>query len=106
MTSNAEREFPPPFLRRCIRLRIDPPGPTELRKIVESHLKQYPEALKSDEIGKLISDFDARLKENQEVSTDQLLNAIFLTVAVPESRERTFSANRARRACAATCSGR
>ena len=31
MTSNAEREFPPPFLRRCIRLRIDPPEPASSR---------------------------------------------------------------------------
>jgi MoxR-like ATPase len=91
MTSNAEREFPPPFLRRCIRLNIEPPKPPELTKIVQSHLKQYPEALASGEIQALINDFDGRRKENQDVSTDQLLNAIFLTVAMRESRERSFT---------------
>jgi len=41
MTSNAEREFPPPFLRRCVRLKIDPPNPDELRQIIDRHLSVY-----------------------------------------------------------------
>lgn len=91
MTSNAEREFPAPFLRRCIRLNIDPPEPSTLTKIVASHLKRYPEALKSGDVQTLIADFDRRRKENQEVSTDQLLNAVFLTIALPDSAARSFS---------------
>lgn len=34
MTSNGEREFPPPFLRRCIRLMIEPPDKKQLSDIV------------------------------------------------------------------------
>ena len=66
---------------------------------------QYPKALESDEIRKLINDFDARLKENQEVSTDQLLNAIFLTVAVPKSHEAHLRAKELE-ALRESCSGR
>jgi MoxR-like ATPase len=91
MTSNAEREFPPPFLRRCVRLNIQQPTPKELANIVRSHLAQYPKALASEEVSELIDKFDLRRKDNQEVSTDQLLNAVFLTVAMREQAERSFS---------------
>ena len=39
LTSNGEREFPPPFLRRCIRLSMPAPNDrTRLRKIIRAHL--------------------------------------------------------------------
>lgn len=91
MTSNDEREFPPPFLRRCVRLNITPPTPSELTRILQSHLEQYPEALKSKEIQTLIEQFDRLREENREVATDQLLNAVFLTVAMREQGARFFS---------------
>jgi MoxR-like ATPase len=91
MTSNAEREFPPPFLRRCIRLNIEPPNATELGKIVGSHIEEFKDVLNEDDIQTLIDDFDRRRKENQEVATDQLLNAVFLTIAMRDAKERTFS---------------
>jgi MoxR-like ATPase len=79
MTSNAEREFPPPFLRRCIRLHIEPPNAQQLWKILESHFKQYPKMKLSrvrSQIRGLVDDFDCRRREDQDVSTDQLLNAV------------------------------
>jgi MoxR-like ATPase len=91
ITSNAEREFPPPFLRRCVRLKIDPPNEEDLKKIVNSHLKQFAGTLSLGEVTKLINDFDRRRKENQEVATDQLLNAVFLTVAMRDSQGRSFT---------------
>ena len=107
MTSNAEREFPAPFLRRCVRLTIDPPNKADLARIVKSHLDRYAERqVRSDEgkvlppqrkvpntedIKRLIADFDTSRRENKEVSTDQLLNAVFLTVAVRDSEARSFS---------------
>jgi MoxR-like ATPase len=92
MTSNAEREFPPPFLRRCIRLYIEQPTVSELEKILDSHLAKYeqmraiPTREKRDE---LIADFDRR-RHTQDLATDQLLNAVFLTVTLNSSKERTF----------------
>jgi MoxR-like ATPase len=94
MTSNAEREFPPPFLRRCVRLDIQPPSGTELTEILRSHLGAY-EAMGSEEaqgeLGRIIDDFDRRRKDNQDVATDQLLNAVFLTVTLKNGAARSFS---------------
>jgi MoxR-like ATPase len=91
ITSNAEREFPPPFLRRCVRLNIEPPDADQLGKIVRSHLKEYANTLNDTEVELLIQEFDRRQRENQEVATDQLLNAIFLTVAMQDSQGRSFT---------------
>jgi MoxR-like ATPase len=90
MTSNGEREFPAPFLRRCIRMTIDPPNPDRLTKIVNSHLKSYTSKMKQKDIAELIRTFDASQKESKDVSTDQLLNAVFLTVAMRDANERSF----------------
>jgi MoxR-like ATPase len=92
MTSNAEREFPPPFLRRCVRLNIEPPDTKQLTEIVARHLQHYAATMQEGDITSLINDFDRRRKENQEVSTDQLLNAVFLTVAMRDTEKRSFSA--------------
>ncbi|MGF6844164.1 MoxR-like ATPase [Paraburkholderia youngii] len=91
MTSNAEREFPAPFLRRCVRLKIDPPDTEQLLAIVRSHLEEYEDVLNFDEIGRLVALFDSEQKENQDVGTDQVLNAVFLSVAMKDVEGRTFS---------------
>ena len=91
MTSNAEREFPAPFLRRCIRLSIDPPDAERLTQIVNSHLKRYVRKMNRRDIDALIAAFDASQKESKDVSTDQLLNAVFLTIAMRDVNARTFS---------------
>lgn len=90
MTSNGEREFPAPFLRRCVRLTIDPPTKDELTAIVDAHLKQFVSNDKREEMETLIDQF---LKDRQQsdVSTDQLLNSIFLTVAMRDRDTRTFT---------------
>jgi len=93
MTSNAEREFPPPFLRRCVRLNIDPPGTKELTRIIDSHLRKFAATLSAAAVASLIADFEKRRNENQEVATDQLLNAVFLTVAMHDSQARSFTAD-------------
>lgn len=89
MTSNGEREFPAPFLRRCVRLAIDPPSPAELADIVQSHLRQYNMNLQ--EVEELIKKFEAGVAEKKDLSTDQLLNAVFLTIATRDQEKRTFS---------------
>ena len=91
ITSNGEREFPPAFKRRCIRVDITPPKEEALLRIVESLLGV--EAL--DDSGALIRDFVER-REHGDVATDQLLNAIYLVTSgatPPEStRERLNAA--------------
>ena len=39
MTSNGERSFPPPFLRRCLRLDMKRPVRKDLERIVEAHFE-------------------------------------------------------------------
>jgi MoxR-like ATPase len=78
LTSNGEREFPPPFLRRCIRLAMREPNPEELAKIVKAHLEQlFPQVLVEAE--SIITAFlNQRDQDGKELATDQLLNAIYL----------------------------
>jgi MoxR-like ATPase len=75
MTSNREREFPPAFLRRCLRLEMEEPKADQLKDIVEAHLgketRKEAEAL-TDRF------FDQRSKG--ALATDQLLNAVFLVM--------------------------
>lgn len=84
LTNNGEREFPPPFLRRCLRLDIQPPEKKDdLAKIVKLHFRSEikasgPQASRLlTQTDPLISDFLKR-REKGNLATDQLLNAIYL----------------------------
>ena len=86
MTSNGEREFPPAFLRRCLRLHIVQPAEDALRDIVRQHLKlDVPDesaaglTLQQQASRDLLLTFlKRRDTENQPLATDQLLNAMYL----------------------------
>ena len=73
MTSNAEREFPPAFLRRCIQVTLRDPDRDKLIEIVTAHL-----AGASASSMELIDQF-LESKGRGVLATDQLLNAIYLT---------------------------
>jgi MoxR-like ATPase len=73
LTSNGEREFPPAFLRRCVRLELHQPRDAHLESIVRAHLGE-PDAYARE----LITRFLSR-GTGGELATDQLLNAIYLT---------------------------
>ncbi|MGW7404015.1 AAA family ATPase [Streptomyces sp. NPDC054833] len=84
LTSNGEREFPPAFLRRCVRLKLLRPGREQLTEIVRAHLGDPDDRAES-----LIRAFLTRAGSG-ELATDQLLNAIYLTGVAgldTESRE-------------------
>ncbi len=85
ITSNGEREFPPAFLRRCIRLEIEPPGDRQLADIVAAHLG---EAAKTGAAG-LIREFLER-RERGDLATDQLLNAVYLSSSGARPPEQTL----------------
>jgi MoxR-like ATPase len=76
MTSNGERDFPPAFVRRCLRVRMPDPDPESLKIIIASHFNDdsYEETKKATD--DLITNF--RNKEATERATDQLLNAIYM----------------------------
>ncbi|MEC4813224.1 MAG: MoxR family ATPase [Scytonema sp. PMC 1069.18] len=80
MTSNEAREFPPAFLRRCLRLSLKQPDTEDgfyqiLEKRFDSeHLKQLDEPAR-----RLIKNFLDRIqKKDAKLATDQLLNAVYL----------------------------
>jgi MoxR-like ATPase len=76
LTSNGERDFPPPFLRRCIRLDMREPTEPELAKIVQRHLTTAGILEQADPIIKAF--LQQRDGEGKQLATDQLLNAIYL----------------------------
>jgi MoxR-like ATPase len=83
ITSNGEREFPPAFLRRCLRVDIKPPDERALEKIVVALLGEPAVAGSYDIIQQFL---DSR--DRSDLATDQLLNAIYLTtsgIRQPES---------------------
>ena len=86
LTSNGERELPPAFLRRCLRLDILVPDLQRLRRIVLAHLGDADPAT----IEPLLSQYLDRRDSGQLLATDQLLNAIFLVAQgrIPEGLER------------------
>jgi len=73
ITSNGEREFPAAFMRRCLRLNLAPANEARLARIVEAHLGRGV----SDRYLDVIKEFLSR-RDQRELATDQLLNAIFL----------------------------
>ena len=77
MTSNAERDFPPAFLRRCLRLHLEPPNEDKLRDIVAERLGPNSEHKK--QVENLLEEF-LRQREKKEIATDQLLNAVYLVM--------------------------
>jgi MoxR-like ATPase len=79
MTSNGEREFPAPFLRRCIRVTVPQPLFPELKEIVNAHLEAHLLRAPAGSVDQLIKKF-LELREGQDVATDQLLNAAFLVL--------------------------
>jgi MoxR-like ATPase len=79
MTSNAERDFPPAFLRRCLRLHIEPPSKEKLEDIVRERLS--PDSEHQKQVEALLEEFlNQREAKKKEIATDQLLNAVYLVM--------------------------
>lgn len=76
ITSNGEREFPPAFLRRCVRVRIPPPSAEKLGRIIAGQLGEPALAGAAD----VMAEFST-LRETTDLSTDQLLNAVYFATS-------------------------
>lgn len=80
MTSNGERDFPPAFYRRCLRVKMPNPTPESLLPIVRSHFDNADQSgwtQAEENLTTLIGEFlDKGSKADR--ATDQLLNAIYL----------------------------
>lgn len=83
LTSNGEREFPAPFLRRCIRLMLREPNQEKLARIVRTH---FGLDNLSQEQNDLIDKF-LKKRTKEELATDQLLNTIYMVRnGIPDER--------------------
>ena len=87
MTSNNERDFPPAFLRRCLRIKMpDPTDSTILTNIVGSHFDrsdrqptEEPWSEVEPKVATLIEKFAKDLESKpSSLATDQLLNLIYM----------------------------
>jgi MoxR-like ATPase len=76
MTSNGERDFPPAFLRRCLRLDLGALTAIELARLVEAQLGPDV-AEQSDRAIELF----LNKQERGMFAADQLLNALYLTMS-------------------------
>ena len=77
LTSNGEREFPPAFQRRCLRLDIPEPKKEALSLIVKQRIAF--DLKQEGSINKLIDEFlDLRDTKKRELATDQLLSAAYV----------------------------
>ncbi|MEU6004251.1 MoxR family ATPase [Streptomyces sp. NPDC047197] len=74
MTSNDERDFPAPLLRRCIHLDIRTPSADRLASMVQAHFGSASAEENEDIIERFLSASPGGLR-----AADQLLNAIYLT---------------------------
>lgn len=79
MTSNGERDFPPAFYRRCLRVKMPDPTSASLLPIVQSHFDEAEPAWSKaeDKLTGIIDEFVGN-ENNVDRATDQLLNAIYL----------------------------
>jgi MoxR-like ATPase len=83
LTSNGERDFPPPFLRRCLRLTMKEPDKELLVKIIAAHLGEEmadPEnsaKLTDIALDELVNNFIEQ-RDRKTLANDQLLNALFM----------------------------
>jgi MoxR-like ATPase len=77
ITSNGEREFPLPFIRRCVRLEMRPPDQERLAAMVAAHLLD-PDSTHS---ARLIEDFMARSRASGGLPADKLLEAVYLATS-------------------------
>ncbi len=76
MTSNGERTFPAPFLRRCVRFEIGTPNQAFLEQVVDGYLDHV-----KGQDRDTIAAFAQRLVAGERLAIDQLLNYLYLVTS-------------------------
>lgn len=77
-TSNGERAFPGPFLRRCVRFEMPTPTPETLSMIVRAHL-----GAAADGDREVVEEFARRLTSGEQLAINQLIEAVHLVTGEP-----------------------
>jgi len=77
VTSNGERDFPPAFLRRCLRFETRDPDTEQLAAMVAAHAVDPDD----DHRTRLIEEFVARSAALGGLPADKLLDAVYLATS-------------------------
>lgn len=77
ITSNGERDFPAPFLRRCLTLTMPDPSLDRLTEMVAAHFPDRTNGV----VAELVGLFDERREQKGGLAADQLLNAVHLATS-------------------------
>ncbi|WP_410587786.1 AAA family ATPase [Amycolatopsis sp. lyj-23] len=77
ITSNGDRDFPPAFLRRCLRLEIQDPDLEQLAAMVAAHALDPGDSHRS----RIIEEFVSRSDAYGGLPVDKLLEAIYLATS-------------------------
>jgi MoxR-like ATPase len=85
ITSNGERDFPPAFLRRCLRFEMPQPSREQLVNIVASHFSNVPQRALE-----LIHEFLNSSEQLGGLANDQLLNAMYLATSGAYQQDRNW----------------
>ncbi|MEL7331060.1 MAG: MoxR family ATPase [Cyanobacteria bacterium J06560_2] len=88
MTSNGERDFPPAFYRRCLRVRMPSPSKVALQEIVKAHLGEKNVAKFNHVIDDFLNEQTSEVSER--LPTDALLNLIHLLAKQPASAAQSL----------------
>ena len=100
LTSNGERDFPAPFLRRCLSLTMKVPDKKDLVKIVTAHFDQEitveedKKTFSNKSLDALVENFIENRDSGKTLATDQLLNALFIVTKGRISAEDELIAKR------------
>jgi MoxR-like ATPase len=89
-TSNGERAFSPPFLRRCIRFEMPQADRDQLARIVAAHLGDAAASIE----GQAIAEFAERLRTSSHLALNQILEFVSLVTgeSPPGSESRAHLA--------------
>lgn len=85
-TSNGERAFSPPFLRRCVRFTMPQADRDRLTRIIAAHLSSAAATAED----RAIADFAERLRKSDRLAINQILEFVYLVTgdSPPDSKSR------------------
>jgi MoxR-like ATPase len=79
-TSNRERAFSAPFLRRCVRFEMPPFNAAEVTSIVMAHLNKHLGEAEQE----VIDDFARKLEADKQLAINQILEYVYIVTGSPK----------------------
>ena len=83
-TSNGERAFSAPFLRRCVRFAMPPFSAADVTDIVMAHLRKDLGSREKE----VIADFARKLQADKQLAINQILEYVYIVTRLPQAGRR------------------